>query len=116
MEFNYFLVRIIGLIISVFALWGISKLLKFKRNKIEYAFLFAAIMFVFGSFFEILFFFFNDSFLTFFLLLIVFSLAGIFLWFYLIMKIYKISFKQSIKISLILFLVGLVTSPLIFAL
>lgn len=113
MEFNYFLVQIIGLVISFFVLWGTSKLLKFKRNKIEYAFLFVAIMFVFSSIFQILFFIVGVSFLTLTLIIFTLGIGGIFLWFYLLMKIYKISFGQSLKVAGILFLVGLITTPLI---
>jgi hypothetical protein len=114
MEVNYFLIRVVGLIINILLLWWISKLLKFKRNKIEYAFLLSAIMFVFTSIFEMLFFYIFDlSFLTLIFFVFIIGPVGIFLWFYLINKIYKISFKQALKVALILFLIGLVISPLL---
>jgi hypothetical protein len=40
-------------------------------------------------------------------------LIEFFLWFYLIIKIYCITSKQALKVTVILFIVGLITSPLI---
>ncbi len=114
MEVNYFLSQIVNAIISFFVLWQTSKFLKFKRNTADYAFLFIAIMFVLGSIFQIFFIsLIKGISYTALLFAILIMCIQVFLWFYLIMKIYKISSKQAWKVAAILFIVGLITIPLI---
>lgn len=114
MEINYFLAQIVSAIISFFVLWQTSKFLKFKRNTADYAFLFVAIMFVLGSIFQVFLISLikGISYLAL-LFAILIMCIQVFLWFYLIMKIYKISSKQAWKVAAILFIVSLIMIPLI---
>lgn len=114
MEVNYFLSQIVSAIISFFVLWQTSKFLKFKRNTADYAFLFVAIMFVLSSIFQIfLISLIKGSSYTVFLFGILIMCIQVFLWFYLIIKIYKISSKQALKVAGILFILSLIMIPLI---
>jgi len=114
MEFNYFLSRITFFVIGILVLWGITKFLKFKRNKIEYAFLVTAIMFVFSSVLEIiLIYVIGISILSLLVFVLISGIFGLFLWFYLIEHVYKISPKQAFKVWLIGFIIMLIISSLV---
>lgn len=108
MEAITFVYMLLSPIIELFVLWISSKYLKFKRNRFIFAFLSTAILFVISSTITFIFYFIQESLATIIIRVAISIFVLLPIWFYIIMKVYRVLLKDAFRMFGLLIIASLI--------